>query len=266
MRLAPGKDVTSALAWREDTHYCSLGLWGFTHRANLCRQPLYRGLITTGRVPFTRAAGRRRSHSASSLGWGWGVVDKVGHLDNLATREWNTFLPRCRHRASCTWPHCGSRSEFTHCKKGSCSITQLFSRPKVSKSHCVISQEPFLQRGWTLTDWKAVAKSWGTMHFRGQSHTRHVDQWSDISNKLLVKTDWVLLFARWRYSTDSSQLNWSDKRTVVRGQYRHGKRNSAPPWASHRTWPKAKSWKMPRSPSALKQMTILDFYLFPWRG
>ncbi len=31
-------------------------------------------------------------------------------------------------------------------KKGSCEIIQLFSRPKVSKSHCMISQEPFLQR------------------------------------------------------------------------------------------------------------------------
>ncbi len=61
------------------------------------------------------------------------------------------FLPRCRHIASRTWPHCG-RSEFTHCKKGSCSIIQLFSQPKVSKSHCMISQEPILQRGWTLTN------------------------------------------------------------------------------------------------------------------
>ncbi len=30
---------------------------------------------------------------------------------------------------------------------GSCSITQLLSRPKVFKSHCVISQEPLLNRG-----------------------------------------------------------------------------------------------------------------------
>ncbi len=36
------------------------------------------------------------------------------------------------------------------CKKGSCSIIQLFSRPKVSKSRMIL-QEPFLQRGWTLT-------------------------------------------------------------------------------------------------------------------
>ena len=28
-------------------------------------------------------------------------------------------------------------------KNGSCEITQLLSRPKVSKSHCVIEQEPF---------------------------------------------------------------------------------------------------------------------------
>ena len=60
------------------------------------------------------------------------------------------LLPRRRHRASRMWPHCG-RSEFTHCKNSSCSIIQLFSRPKVSKSRCMISQEPFLQRGWTLT-------------------------------------------------------------------------------------------------------------------
>ncbi len=41
--------------------------------------------------------------------------------------------------------------EFTHCKNGSCSLIQLFSRPKVSKNRCMISQEPFLQRVWTLT-------------------------------------------------------------------------------------------------------------------
>ena len=78
---------------------------------------------------------------------------------NYQTRT--KFLPRCRHRASRTWPHCG-RSEFTHCKIGSCSIIQLFSRPKVSKSHCMISQEPFLQRGWTLTwwCWFCVAVNW----------------------------------------------------------------------------------------------------------
>ncbi len=35
-------------------------------------------------------------------------------------------------------------------KKVSCSIIQLFSRPKISKSR-MISQEPVLQRGWTLT-------------------------------------------------------------------------------------------------------------------
>ncbi len=42
----------------------------------------------------------------------------------------SVFLPCCRHRASRTWPHYG-RSEFTHCKNGSCSIPQLLSRPKV---------------------------------------------------------------------------------------------------------------------------------------
>ena len=52
------------------------------------------------------------------------------------------FLPRCDHEASRTWPQ-GGRSEFTHCKIGSCSIIQYFSRPKVSKSHCMISQESF---------------------------------------------------------------------------------------------------------------------------
>ncbi len=30
-------------------------------------------------------------------------------------------------------------------KNGFCEITQLLSRPKVSKSHCVMSQEPFFQ-------------------------------------------------------------------------------------------------------------------------
>ncbi len=55
---------------------------------------------------------------------------------------WSPILPRCDHEASHTWPHCG-RSEFTHCKNGSCSIIQLFSRPKVLKNR-MISQEPFL--------------------------------------------------------------------------------------------------------------------------
>ncbi len=51
---------------------------------------------------------------------------------------------------SLSWPH-WSRSELTHCQKCSFSITQLLSWPKVSKSICVISQETFLQRGWTPT-------------------------------------------------------------------------------------------------------------------
>ncbi len=34
---------------------------------------------------------------------------------------------------------------LTQNNNGSCEITQLFSRPKVSKSRSVISQEPFLQ-------------------------------------------------------------------------------------------------------------------------
>ncbi len=32
-------------------------------------------------------------------------------------------------------------------KTGSCSVIQLFSLPKVSESHCMISQEPYLQHG-----------------------------------------------------------------------------------------------------------------------
>ncbi len=52
-----------------------------------------------------------------------------------SNRTW--ILPRCDHEASHTWHHFG-RSEFTHYKIGSCSIIQLFSWPKVSKSHRMI--------------------------------------------------------------------------------------------------------------------------------
>ncbi len=41
-------------------------------------------------------------------------------------------------------PH-RDRNWFSPYKNGACSITQLLPRPKVSKSHCVISQEPFVQ-------------------------------------------------------------------------------------------------------------------------
>ncbi len=50
-------------------------------------------------------------------------------------------------------------------KKGFCLITQLLSWPKVSKSHCVISQEPFLYSVRTLSSqhrqflWKAQEPS-----------------------------------------------------------------------------------------------------------
>ncbi len=48
----------------------------------------------------------------------------------------------CSHRG---------RNGFSPHKNGSCSITQPFSRRKVSKSHCVISPEPFLHSVRTLS-------------------------------------------------------------------------------------------------------------------
>ncbi len=49
----------------------------------------------------------------------------------------------CDHKTCRMCSHCG-RNGFLPNKKGSCSITQLLSRPKVSKSHCLVSQETFL--------------------------------------------------------------------------------------------------------------------------
>ena len=43
------------------------------------------------------------------------------------------------------------RNGFSPYEKGSCSITQLLSRPKVSKGHCMISQELFLYSVRTLS-------------------------------------------------------------------------------------------------------------------
>ncbi len=56
------------------------------------------------------------------------------------------FLQLCDHKTCRVCSHLG-RNGFLPYEKGSCSITQLFSRPKVSKSHCVISQEPKQSQG-----------------------------------------------------------------------------------------------------------------------
>ncbi len=56
----------------------------------------------------------------------------------------------CDHKTCRVRSHRG-RNGFSHCKNGSCSITQLLSRPKVSKSLCVISQKPFLYSVRTLS-------------------------------------------------------------------------------------------------------------------
>ncbi len=47
------------------------------------------------------------------------------------------------------------RLQNHHGRNGSCSITQLLSRPKISKSHCAISQEPSLYSLRTLSKWVA---------------------------------------------------------------------------------------------------------------
>ena len=59
-------------------------------------------------------------------------------------------LQLCNHKTNRVCLHRG-RNGFSPYKKGSCSITQLLSRPKVLKSHCVISQEPFLYSVRTLS-------------------------------------------------------------------------------------------------------------------
>ncbi len=63
---------------------------------------------------------------------------------------WKLLLQLCDHTTS---PMCSQRgrNEFSPYKNGSCSITQFFSWPKVSKSYCVISQEPFLYSVRTLS-------------------------------------------------------------------------------------------------------------------
>ncbi len=60
------------------------------------------------------------------------------------------FLQLCDHKTChmCSYP---GRNGFLPDKRGSCEITQLISRPKVLKSHCVISQEPFLCSVKTLS-------------------------------------------------------------------------------------------------------------------
>ncbi len=66
----------------------------------------------------------------------------------------STLVQLCDHKSWGFFSKCSlcGRNEFSPCKNGSCSITQPFSRPKVSKSHCVISQEPFLYSVRTLSD------------------------------------------------------------------------------------------------------------------
>ncbi len=62
------------------------------------------------------------------------------------------------------------RNGFSPHKKGSCSITQLLSRPKVSKSHSVISQEPFLYSVRTLSSQPATAQSVALKSFGEKPH------------------------------------------------------------------------------------------------
>ncbi len=70
--------------------------------------------------------------------WEWVLTLQKGFL---------FILPRCRHRASRIRDLIVVEVSSPTAKKCSCLIPQLSSRPKVSKSRCVISQEPFLQRG-----------------------------------------------------------------------------------------------------------------------
>ncbi len=56
----------------------------------------------------------------------------------------------CDHKTNCVCLH-RCRNGFSPDKKGSYSITQLLSRPKVSKSYCVISQQPLLYSVRTLS-------------------------------------------------------------------------------------------------------------------
>ncbi len=74
------------------------------------------------------------------------------------------------------------RNGFSPHKNGSCLIAQLFSRPKVSKSHCVVSQEPFLFSVKTLSSQsgKVLRSSWprteGHKIFCSQDRQRVLDE------------------------------------------------------------------------------------------
>ncbi len=65
-------------------------------------------------------------------------------------RKKPTVLHLCGHKTSRACSHRG-RNDFSPYKNCSCLITQLLSRPKVLKSHCVISQEPFVYSVSTMS-------------------------------------------------------------------------------------------------------------------
>ncbi len=70
--------------------------------------------------------------------------------DHCSVCQFTSILQICDHKSGRVCSH-SSRNEFLPCKEGSCSITQLFPGPKVSKSHCVLLQEPFVCNVRTLS-------------------------------------------------------------------------------------------------------------------
>ncbi len=80
-----------------------------------------------------------RNQLQSCLFEGVRVAEHIFFLQVCLSRS----LRLCDHKTSRVCSHRG-QNELSPCKKGFCSITQLLSRPKVSKSHCLISQEPVL--------------------------------------------------------------------------------------------------------------------------
>ncbi len=62
-----------------------------------------------------------------------------------------SFLQLCGQKTCRMFAHHGRLGP--HLKKCSCSITQFFSRPKVSRGLCVISEEPCVRTPSTLKKW-----------------------------------------------------------------------------------------------------------------
>ena len=63
----------------------------------------------------------------------------------------NGILQLCDHKTDRMCSHHGAQKWVVNFQKGFCSITQLLSQPKIWKSHCAISQEPFLYSVRTLS-------------------------------------------------------------------------------------------------------------------